>query len=290
MAFTFKETYSVRYYECDRYEHVNNAVYLRYLQETSLRAFAAAGYGVHRHQSQGKQWWAEKIDFEYLSPLRYADTFELYAYPLGMASTHILFGYEFRRPVTGELAARARALYEFQDIDTCKPALIPLDLHNFYFPDGNSQPEAVRLEFPPAPPAPVGVFRSHSSVAWQDINANLQVDPATILAYVEECGMQVIAAHRWPLERMLSDGFTILLRRNQIHSIRTARLGDELEFATWASDVKRATATRHYQVTRLEDGALIAQVHSLGVWINLETGLPMRVPALFLKDFDPNIV
>lgn len=290
MPFTFQETYSVRYYECDQYEHVNNAVYLRYLQETTIRAFKAAGYDVNHDKSLGKQWWAEKIDFEYLLPLHYGDSFKVVTWPLGISSTHAQYAYEFRRSTTGELVARANALYEFQDRDTRKAAQIPAGLHAFYFPHGNPDPQPVQLEFPPAPPAPKGVFHSHSCVSWQDVNANQQVEPAAILAYLEECGMQVIAAHHWPVERMLAEGFAILLRRNQIHYLQAARLEDELEFATWASDVKRATATRHYQVTRIQDGALLAQVHSLGVWVNLETGLPMRVPARFLKDFAPNIV
>ena len=43
MPYTHTEAFRVRHYECDLYGHVNNAVYLRYLQETGLCAFSKAG-------------------------------------------------------------------------------------------------------------------------------------------------------------------------------------------------------------------------------------------------------
>jgi acyl-CoA thioesterase FadM len=52
--------------------------------------------------------------------------------------------------------------------------------------------------------------------------------------------------------------------------------------------VKRASAMRYYAITRMSDGALLAQVNSLGVWVNLATGLPARFPDQFLTDFAPN--
>ena len=65
---------------------------------------------------------------------------------------------------------------------------------------------------------------------------------------------------------------------------------DELELATWVSDVKRATAVRHYTVTRVSDGALLARARTLLAWVNTETEQPIHIPNAFLADFGPNIV
>jgi acyl-CoA thioesterase FadM len=54
--------------------------------------------------------------------------------------------------------------------------------------------------------------------------------------------------------------------------------------------VRQATVIRHYTVTRVSDGALLARARTLWVWVDLETGRPIRIPSAFLADFAPNIV
>ena len=125
---------------------------------------------------------------------------------------------------------------------------------------------------------------------WQDIGPAGHVNNANYLSYVSDCGMQVAAAFGWPAPRMATEGFAIVVRQHRIEYRQPALLDDELEVTTWVSDVKRATAFRHYTITRVSDGALLAQVRTLYVWINLDTGQPIRIPARFLADFGPNIV
>jgi acyl-CoA thioester hydrolase len=102
--------------------------------------------------------------------------------------------------------------------------------------------------------------------------------------------MQVIAAHGWPVSRMTEAGFAILLRSHQVQYLQPAVLDDEIEVATWASDIKRSTATRHYTIHRVSDGKLLTQVHTLGVWVDLASGRPIRIPKGFMDDFAPNLV
>ena len=101
---------------------------------------------------------------------------------------------------------------------------------------------------------------------------------------------QVLEAYGWPMMRMMAEGFVILFRRHRIEYLQPAVQGDELEVATWAFDVKRATATRYYTLTRVSDGALLARVHTLGVWVNPSTGQLVRIPTNFRLDFAPNLV
>jgi acyl-CoA thioesterase FadM len=46
--------------------------------------------------------------------------------------------------------------------------------------------------------------------------------------------------------------------------------------------------TRHYVLSRSGSGKPVALVRTLYVWIDLETGRPVRVPDAFLADFAPN--
>jgi YbgC/YbaW family acyl-CoA thioester hydrolase len=102
--------------------------------------------------------------------------------------------------------------------------------------------------------------------------------------------MQVINAHGWTAPRMIEAGFGIVVRRHQIEYKQSALLDEELEISTWVSGVRRATATRHYTIHRVRDGALLAQVHSYCVWIDLKTGQPVRISPGFISAFAPNIV
>ena len=81
-----------------------------------------------------------------------------------------------------------------------------------------------------------------------------------------------------------------MARRYRIEYKQPAVFGDELEIVTWASEMKRATAVRHYTIRRAADDELLARAHVLWVWVNLESGRPIRVPADFRADFQPNIV
>jgi acyl-CoA thioesterase FadM len=40
----FHRAFRIRHYECDMYGHVNNAVYLRYLQQANIEAEKGWGY------------------------------------------------------------------------------------------------------------------------------------------------------------------------------------------------------------------------------------------------------
>ncbi|UCC51464.1 MAG: hypothetical protein JSV68_20510 [Anaerolineaceae bacterium] len=67
-------------------------------------------------------------------------------------------------------------------------------------------------------------------------------------------------------------------------------MDDELQIATWVSDMKRATAVRHYIVSRVSDNQLLARARALWVWIDLKTSTPIRIPANFIADLADNIV
>jgi acyl-CoA thioester hydrolase len=88
---------------------------------------------------------------------------------------------------------------------------------------------------------------------------------------------------------MMENGFAIFLREIDILYLQPALYGDELEISSWVSDVRRVSAIRHYQIRRTNDHSEIARIHTLGVWVNLATGMPVRIPEEMLRDFSDNI-
>ncbi len=290
MTHSYTETFRVRHYECDVYGHVNNAVYLRYITETGLRSWLATGISQVDPEKAALSWRIKQIDIEYLQPLRYGDSVEVTVEPVGIRDTEFQHRYFLKKISGGEASARATVVAEYQDPDHGQVLTIPDQYREIFFPDGSPPEQIAYQPFPTPPEPPEEIFRHRQHILLRDVDAQGKVDIAHLAMLVEENGRQVVAAHHWPMERMIEVGFAVLLRRSQVDYWQPACLDDEIEIATWASDFKRATAIRHYQVYRVSDGALLASSHGMGVWVNLKTNQPMRVPKDFFEDFRSNIV
>lgn len=290
MPHTHTRVFRVRSYECDAYGHLYNANYLRLMQETALDASAAAGYDNQRYQEMQCTWLIRGTDIEYLIPLQYNDVVEIKTWVADFRRASSRRVYEFRQKDSQELAARAHTDWVFLDTNTGRPRSVAQEMSAAFFPEGLPESFPEREPYPKDPPAAPGVFRVDRKVAWEDIDLMQHVNNAVYLDYVTECGMQVVAAHQWPISRMLEQGFGILLRRNQVQYLQPALLNDELEISTWVYNPRFAMATRYYQIKRLSDGAILAKVHALGVWVDLKSGRPIRIPKEMVEDFRLNIV
>jgi acyl-CoA thioester hydrolase len=290
MPLTHTRRFRIRRYECDAYGHLNNANYLRFMQETAFDASAAGGYTMQRYNEINRYWLIRETGIEYLCPLRYEDVVEVKTWIADFRRASSRRAYEFRFSRDGQLAARAYTDWVFLNTTTGQPASIPPELRHAFYPEGMPASFPSRQPYPKAPPPPEGVFKMRRRVAWNDIDQLQHVNNAVYLNYITECSMQVLVYHGWSWQRMATEGFGIFLRRNHIQYLQPALLDDELEIATWASNVRRATANRHYVLRRVSDGALIAQATTYSVWVDLKNGQPMRIPAGFLHDFTPNIV
>jgi acyl-CoA thioester hydrolase len=290
MPLTHTRTFRVRYYECDAYGHVNNANYLRYMQEAAFDASAAAGYDLARYAAMGHHWLIRETDIEYIQPLRYGDTVHVKTWVADFQRVRSRRAYEFRRDGADELVARASTDWVYLDDASGRPAPIPLEMMAAFYPEGlPAEATAPRERLAPTPLPPPGVFRMRRRVEWRDIDTVGHVNNAVYLAYIEDCGVQVAVAYGWPIARMGAAGFALVARRHQIEYKQPAVLDDELEVATWISEVRHTSAIRHYTVTRLSDGALLARVRTFWVWIDLQTGRPIRIPDAFMADFAANI-
>jgi acyl-CoA thioester hydrolase len=134
------------------------------------------------------------------------------------------------------------------------------------------------------------VFTARQRVTWREIDGAQHVNNSNYLAFVEDCAMQVMAAHGWPLARMWSDGVALVARRHQIEYLQPAVLDDELELATWASGMTGDSFVRHTTITRVSDGALSAQVRSVYGLLDLATRKSVGLPSAFVADFKSNTV
>ncbi len=284
-----ERTFRVRYYECDAYGHVNHANYLRYMQETTFDASAAVGYDIARYEEMNRTWLVRDTDITYLRPMTYGDTVIIKTWVSDFWRFRCRRAYEMRLASTGEIVAQAHTDWVYLNNQSRRPVSIPDDLVAAYLPDGTRSNASKRESFPKAAPQPAGVFKMKRRVQWQDIDQIQHVNNSIYMAYLEDCGVQVADAFGWSMARIMEAGFGIVARRYRIEYKQPALPAERLELATWISDVKRATAVRHYTISRDSDSTLLARAHVLWVWVDLATGRPIRIPQDFLADFASNI-
>lgn len=287
---THERTFRIRHYECDAYGHLNHANYLRLMQEAAFDASAAAGYDLARYEELGTWWWIRATDITYHRPLTYGDAVVVKTWVADFKRVRSRRMYEFRHAVTGDLVAAAYSDWVYLDSESLRPVAIPRAMIDAFFPEGPPEETKVRKSLPQAPPPPPDVYTYRRTVAWHDLDMMRHVNNAVYLTYLEEAGFGVCEAYGWPVERMIEVGFGIVAGRYHLEYKQAARLGDELAIATWASHARRTTAYRHYVIRRRGDNALIGRASALWVWVDLQTGRPIRIPQDFVDDFRANVV
>ena len=290
MPLTHTRTFRVRYYECNASGQVSSANYLRYMQEAAFDASAAVGYDMDRYRALGRFWLTRETEIEHLAPLRYGDSVETKTWVAGFRKIRSRRAYELRVAASGELAARAHTDWVYLDRATGRPAPIEPEMILAFSPEGEPELALPRSRFPAAPAPPVGVFRLIRRVDPRDLDQVGHVNNAVYLEYLEDCGAHALAAHGWSEERLLSRQAVPVAHKHRIEYRQAALLDDELEVATWGSAVNQGSMVRHFAVTRVADGALVARARTLLIWIDRDTARLAAIPGSFLHDLSPNTV
>jgi acyl-CoA thioester hydrolase len=134
----------VRFHECDPLGHVNNAVYLHYLEQAAIDHAAEAGWPQERLEAElGAVFMAARHEIDYLRPAVAGDRLVIVTWPEQMGMATALRRYVIRRaaetePVSGlvadpdldaltagEAVVRAVTRWALVRLDTGRPVRIP---------------------------------------------------------------------------------------------------------------------------------------------------------------------
>jgi acyl-CoA thioester hydrolase len=278
MPLKHTSNFPVRFYECDAYSHVNNSNYVRYMQEAAFAASAAAGYDDNRYHEMGVIWLIRDTEVEYLKPLRYGDTASVTTWVGDFRRVRSRRMYEIHSQDGNGLLARGSTDWVLLDRDTFRPVTIPEEMKAAFFPEGPPEEAQPREPFPKAPPPPPGAVTIRRKVAWEDVDPARHVNNAKYFTYIEVAGIQASARHGVLMSDFLEQGYGSVARKTRIEYKQQLLLGEDLEITTFLAEVRTASATRYFFLRRASDQALVAQAYVIWVYIDINTGKPVRFP------------
>ncbi len=150
----FAAHFKVRHYEMDALGHVNNAVYLHYLEQAAYEHSAAAGFSDERTRALGGIWIVRKHEIEYLRPATAGDVLQVVTWAVEFKGARAFRDYAIFRydgpasnphgipadgffapdqPLPADPLVRARTLWVWADLLTARPRRIPPALYPAFF-------------------------------------------------------------------------------------------------------------------------------------------------------------
>ena len=142
--------FRVRFHETDPLGHVNNAVYLNYLEQAAIDHAAAAGFGADLLRERGGVFIARRHEIDYLRPALADDWLRVVTWAVDLVGARAIRAYQIVRvppkdiaggslvdgliPLTdtttapGDIIVRARTEWAYVDVDSGRPKRVPPDL------------------------------------------------------------------------------------------------------------------------------------------------------------------
>jgi acyl-CoA thioester hydrolase len=115
----------VRNYEMDMLGHVNNAVYLHYLEQAAWEHSEYLGVDLARYNDIGGVFILRRMEIDYLRPAVGGDLLEVTTWADVMHGPRAVRKYEIVHASTGQLLVRATAVWAWVERATGRPRAIP---------------------------------------------------------------------------------------------------------------------------------------------------------------------
>ena len=258
--------------DVDAFGELRSTTLLRLLQETATRASSDAGFDPAYYERQATLWLVRRTAVTRMAPLRYGDEGEVTSWVADVR--RVRSQREYAVHAGGRLAARASTDWVYVDRATGRPRRVPADMEQAFLPEPTAP--LARRPFP-EPPAPAAALRAVRRVELQDLDALAHVNNATYLHYVEQAAEDAAAAVGWPLGAAIAAGGRLRPVLHDLEYADAAVYGDEIEVASWTTDVTTCEVERHTMLVRRSTARTLVRAISRYAWTTL-TGETATLP------------
>jgi acyl-CoA thioester hydrolase len=122
----------VRQYELDRFGHVNNAVYLNWIEQAATDHAEAIGFGLNWVQAQDRAWVVRAHCITYRRPVIYGDVVLVTTIPERLIGARGWRRTEIHRESDAVLVAEAVTEWTWVRASDGRPARLPTDLLRYF--------------------------------------------------------------------------------------------------------------------------------------------------------------
>lgn len=123
------------------------------------------------------------------------------------------------------------------------------------------------------------IFTRTFRVRWGELDASGTVSPANYLRYLIETAWDWGTAIGWDANYSQNPDVLWLIRETEMRFMRPLRHNDVFDFTIWMVNWQRVRGTRCFEVTRKDNGEVIAQGTQHIVYMDAKTGRPTSMPA-----------
>jgi len=138
MVFTYR--FSVPASAIDEYGHVNNVIYVQWMQEAAVRHVSSV---IEYKDPENRGWFVREHRIEYLVPALEGEELEVRTWVAEVRRVRIHRKYEFHRVADGALIARGATQWIYVELSSGRPLPIPDEVLRLFPPEPDPNEEAV---------------------------------------------------------------------------------------------------------------------------------------------------
>lgn len=128
----YSKTITIPSSTIDENGHVNNVVYVQWMQDIAIEHYASIG-GVEA-QGPDATWVIRKHSIEYFLPAFEGEEIEVCTWVEDLRKVRSLRMYEFVRKSDGKTLVKGESDWVFMDMKTGRPKAIPAEVENIFKP------------------------------------------------------------------------------------------------------------------------------------------------------------
>lgn len=270
----------IRVSDCDSFGHVNNAVYVSFIEHALATAVAGLGTDGDWAQNSPYRWALKFMHIEYHRTAVPGDRLLANLWLATADPESPVFGCEITRlnfmaeDDADQTLVRSLSSWVRLSRHGGQSAPMPERLLAKFSKDGGRLPRTFK---PVAIPKGLRCYRWDHSVMRSEVSPAGIVHPQAIYQWIEEGIFNASAQAGWPIQRWLEVGFVVFTIRHDTVFEALPKLGDRITMTNRVVDVRRLKGTWLNEIRRESDNALLARNYATGAFLDLE-GRPATPP------------
>jgi len=265
----YTRRFRIRHYELDFLGHLNNATYVRFMQEAAIEASTEAVFSPAWYREHGTGWVIRRLEIRYYAQARYGEELSVTTWVSDMKRATSHREYLLTRTSDGAQMARARVNWVYLDLKTGQPIRIPEYFREAFQPSGELEALGIRITKAQTPEKSHR-YRSTRRVQTCEVDTMVHVHHAAYLTWIEQAYFDAIRRAGHPIEKLQSQGWQVLQGGHDIEYFEPAIDNDAIEIVSWICELAKVRGAWCHEIYNAQTGKLLARDYSLGVFVNTE--------------------